>query len=128
MVRWLTSTIVEAIHAQLLREYGGLQGPVNEGALDSTLARPRHVEAYSNPAPTIFELAASYGYGFVKNHCFTDGNKRAALAAVDVFLQLNDYELSVSEPEAVLIMRQAASDIVNEQELAVWIRDNSTRL
>ena len=128
MVRWLTSTIVKAIHAQLLREYGGLQGPVNEGALDSTLARPRHLEAYSNSAPTIFELAASYGYGFAKNHCFTDGNKRAALAAVDVFLQLNDYELSAPEPEAVLVMKQAASDIVNEQELAGWIRDNSTPL
>ncbi len=128
MVRWLTSTIVEAIHAQLLREYGGLRGPVNAGGLDSTVARPRHLEAYSNSAPTIFELAASYGYGFAKNHCFTDGNKRAALAAVDVFLQLNDYELSVSEPEAVLVMRQAASDTVSEQELAVWVRDNSTRL
>ena len=128
MVRWLTSTIVKAIHAQLLREYGGLQGPVNEGALDSTLARPRHLEAYSNPASTIFELAASYGYGFAKNHCFTDGNKRAALGAVDVFLQLNDDELSAPEPEAVLVMKQAASDIVNEQELAGWIRDNSTPL
>ena len=128
MVCWLTSTIVKAIHAQLLREYGGLQGPVNEGALDSTLARPRHLEAYSNPASTIFELAASYGYGFAKNHCFTDGNKRVALAAVDVFLELNDYELSAPEPEAVLVMRQAASDTVSEQELAAWIRDNSTRL
>ena len=128
MVCWLTSTILKAIHAQLLREYGGLQGPVNEGALDLTLARPRHLEAYSNSVSTTSELAASYGYGFAKNHCFTDGNKRVALGAVDVFLQLNDYELSVSEPEAVLVTRQVASDIVSEQELAVWIRDNSTRL
>jgi len=128
LAHWLTSTIVKAIHAQLLRGYGGLQGPVNEGALDSTLARPRHLEAYSNPPPTIFELAASYGYGFAKNHCFADGNKRVALAAVDVFLQLNGYELSASEAEAAVVIREAASDIVNEQELAIWIRDNSTRM
>ena len=45
-------------------------------------------------------LAASYGHGLCRGHPFVDGNKRIALAAIDVFLQLNGWELVAVEPEA----------------------------
>ena len=108
---------------ELLKEHGGLDGSVNEGALESTLARPQNLEVYKNPAgPTIFELAASYGFGFARNHCFSDGNKRAALVSIDVFLEMNGYELVATEFEAVETIRMLAAGNMNEEQLGEWIQ------
>ena len=112
------------MHGELMAEHGGLSGPADFKKLSATLARPLHLETYSDPAPTLYQLAASYGFGFAKNHCFKDGNKRVALVAIDVFLALNGFELIASEEDAVLtILALAASDI-NEAELADWIEKN----
>ena len=108
-------------------EHGGLHGTPDEGALDSTIARPRNLFAYE-PDSSIYELAASYGFGFARNHCFPDGNKRLALVAMDVFLMANGYELVASEPEAVVTMRALAPDELTEPGLAKWVEQSSALL
>lgn len=101
-------------------EHGGLPGLKDEGALEATVARPRNLLAYT-PGASIYQLAASYGFGFAKNHVFADGNKRIALAAINVFLQLNGANLDVEEAEAVLVMNDVASGRIDEDSLAAWI-------
>jgi death-on-curing protein len=128
MVRWIPETAILAIHSELLAEHGGLEGPVNEDMLGATLSRPQHLETYSNPTPSIFQLAASYGFGFAKNHCFRDGNKRIALAAIDVFLQLNGQELTSHETDAVFTIEALASGEISEDELSAWIAANAQLL
>ena len=123
-IRWIPSQAIISIHAELIKEHGGLIGTVNEQGLESTLARPKNIHAYSEENPDIVVLAAAYGYGLAKNHCFTDGNKRVALVSIDVFLQLNGFELIASEPDAVLTMLQVASSEISEEALAEWIRQN----
>lgn len=114
------------MHGELLREHGGLDGTINEGALESTLARPQNLVAYKNPAsPTIFDLAASYGFGFARNHCFADGNKRIALVSIDVFLEMNGFELAAEEIEAVETIKMLAAGEINEEQLSEWIQKNS---
>lgn len=115
---------MRAIHAQLLREYGGLSGPSRESALESTLARPQQLLTYTDQAPSIFQLAAAYGFGLARNHCFPDGNKRIALAIIDVFMQLNGFELIAREEDAVLTIRSLAAGELSETELASWIENN----
>jgi death-on-curing protein len=123
---WIPKPVILAMHDELLREHGGLDGTINEGALESTLARPQNLVAYKNPAPpTIFDLAASYGFGFARNHCFADGNKRVALVSIDVFLQLNGFELVVEEMEAVELIKLLAAGEINEEQLSKWIQRNS---
>jgi death on curing protein len=104
---------------------------LNAGQLSATLARPQNLLAYGD-SPTLFDLAASYGYGLIKNHCFLDGNKRVAVAIVDVFLQLNGYELIAAEPEVVLCFLQLAGSVnlaeEDEAELAIWIEKNSRQI
>ena len=125
MPRWLPKSAIVAIHGELLAEHGGLSGPVNDDLLGSTLARPQQLETYGDPPPDIFQLAASYGFGFAKNHCFKDGNKRVSLVAIDVFLELNGYELVAEEADAVFIIESLAAGSVSEEELSLWIKDNS---
>jgi len=108
MAKWLPESAIRTIHGELMVEHGGLAGSANENMLGATLARPQHLEAYNNLTPSIFQLAASYGFGFARNHCFKDGNKRVALASIDVFLIMNDYELVAEEADAVFTIEALA--------------------
>ena len=116
---WLTQEIVIAIHGELIAEYGGPPGLREAGLLESALNRPVNLLAYGNPS--LFELAAAYGFGLARNHPFADGNKRIALAAIDVFLQLNGVDLAAPETEAFVVIRDLAAGALGEQELADWI-------
>ena len=113
-----------AIHTELIREHGGVPGPPRDSALESTLARPQQFLNYADSAPSIFKLAATYGFGLAKNHCFPDGNKRLALAVIDVFLQLSGFELTAREEDAVLTIRSLAAGDLSEADLANWIEKN----
>jgi death-on-curing protein len=125
---WVPESAVRAIHAELIKEHGGLQGATREGALEAALARPLHVPAYAETAPTLATLAASYGFALAKGHCFSDGNKRIALAIVDVFLQLNGSELTATEEDAATTILALAAGEVSEPELAEWIAAHSQAL
>jgi death-on-curing protein len=100
-------------------------GPAREAALESTLARPQQLLSYAVPPPTISQLAAAYGFGLAKNHFFPDGNKRIALAIMDVFMQINGFELTAREEDAVLTIRSLAAGDLSETELAIWIQQYS---
>ncbi|HEY9631750.1 MAG TPA: type II toxin-antitoxin system death-on-curing family toxin [Coleofasciculaceae cyanobacterium] len=128
---WVSEAAVKAMQAELIAEHGGDSGILNLGQLSSTLARPKNLFAYGT-APTLFELAAAYGYGLAKNHCFVDGNKRIATVVIDVFLQLNGHELIAEEAEVVLLMLGLAASLKipeeDQAELAIWIESNSIPL
>lgn len=122
--RWLSERTVLAIHRIVLQDNGGSEGILNAGQLDSTLARPKHLFAYESA--DLARLAASYGYGLVKNHCFLDANKRTALMTIFTFLDQNGVEFDAPEVDAVATMVAVATDNITEEQLADWIRMNST--
>jgi death on curing protein len=117
---WLNRMIVEAIHADQVREHGGQAGLRDEGLLESALARPRHVWSY-DPDAGLPRLAAEYGFGLARNHAFLDGNKRAAFVAMNVFLILNGYEIETAEAEAVDVMLRLAAGSLDLDGLVQWI-------
>lgn len=113
-----------AVHERLIAEHGGRAGVREPGLLESALARPRQIFSY-RPESTLFELAAAYGFGLARNHPFIDGNKRAALAIIGLFLEINGFGLDASESEAVVRMQQLAAGTLSESALAHWISDSS---
>jgi death on curing protein len=117
---WLNRMIVEAIHADQVREHGGQAGLRDEGLLESALARPRHVWSYA-PDAGLPRLAAEYGFGLARNHAFLDGNKRTAFVAMNVFLILNGYEIEAAEAEAVDVMLRLAAGSLDLDGLVQWI-------
>jgi death-on-curing protein len=126
---WLDVRDICAIHGEILAESGGSSGILNKGSLDSTLNKPKNLYFYSNKQASLYELAAAYGYGLVKNHCFVDGNKRIALIAVYTFLAVNGIELIASEEDAAnFFLYLAASSELQDvlmQELTEWLKFNS---
>ena len=127
IIYWLERRDIDLHHGELVADYGGLSGPPDEGALEATLARPQNLLAYQ-PESTIFELAASYGYGLACNHCSPDGYKRAALAAMDVFLATNGQDLTADEAEAVVVVNAVAAGELSQEELTEWLESNSSPL
>ena len=118
---WLSAGLVRALHAELLAEYGGLDARCHEALLESALARPQQQHAYGDPLPTLIGLAAAYGFGLVRHHSFSDGNRRIALTAMDVFLQLNGCEIDAPEVEAVAVIQDLAAGRFDEAALAAWL-------
>jgi len=118
---WVLPEVVVAVHQMLLAEHGGLRGVRDEALLDSALNRPQQRFAYDTNL-SVFDLAASYGYGLAKNHPFVDGNKRVALSVAAIFLEMNGYSLDAPEPETVVIIEQLAAGDLTEESLATWLR------
>jgi death-on-curing protein len=119
---WLLRTTILAIHSEQIAEHGGEDGIRDEGLLDSALSRPLNHFTYKDS--NIFELAATYAYGIIKNHPFIDGNKRTAFVASFLFLELNGYEIEASRrEEKVNIFMKLANNQMSEEELTTWFRD-----
>ena len=121
---WVLSEIVLAVHQMLLSEHGGLQGLRDNALLDSALNRPKQKFAYGSSV-SVFDLAASYGYGLAKNHPFVDGNKRVAFSVAAIFLEINGYCFDAQEPEVVIIFEQLAAGELTEEGLSIWLKDSS---
>ena len=119
---WLTSDLVQAIHAHQLKQFGGPPGLRDAGALESALGCPINRLAYGEA--DLAELAAAYAFGIAKKHPFIDGNKRAALLALVTFLGLNDIDFVADEAEAVVLILGLAAGEIDEGGLTRWSRDN----
>lgn len=120
---WLTRLVVDAIHADQVREHGGLSGVRDENALESALTRPQQKWHYS--AADIATLAAAYGFGLIKNHPYRDGNKRIGFLAMATFVEINGVELIVTDAEVVSEILSVADGTESEEELADWIRTHA---
>jgi death-on-curing protein len=116
---WLNKDVVCAAHDAQILEHGGLYGIRDENLLESAMTRPQHLAAYENP--DVAQLAAAYGVGISRNHPFFDANKRTAIIAVELFLELNGYHLVRTNEDCLAIMPRIASGEVSEDDMATWI-------
>ena len=120
---WLTREAVLAIHAQLLARFGGSAGLREDNMLESALAKPRQLHAYGQP--NVYEMAAAYAFGIVKNHPFVDGNKRAGFVAAYTFLGINGFDFTAPEAEAVLFTRGLAAGDITIEQYTLWLQKSS---
>ena len=118
--RWLSSDVLYAVHAEQLAEHGGLAGLRDANALESALARAEQLA--HNGSPDGAELAAAYGFGIARNHPFSDGNKRTAFVATELFLVLNGFKLGATDADCVMAMLGVAAGDIDEASFAAWIR------
>ena len=121
--RWIDRTVLIAIHDMQLAEHGGGAGLRDANLLESALAKPENLAAYGKPDAAA--LAAAYGYGISRNHAFMDGNKRTALVAAELFLQLNGWRLVVDDTDCVFTMLAVATGDITEDAFANWLRLHS---
>lgn len=124
---WILDYVVQAIHRRQIAEHGGPDGIRDTGLLESALTKPKNLYHYTNPKPTLAEIAAAYAFGIARNHAFLDGNKRTAFVVCRLFLKLNGYDLKASENEKYQIFMKLADGKLTENALANWIAGNIAR-
>ena len=103
--RFLVLEEVLRIHAHQIEQYGGSFGVRDAGLLLSAVAAPQASFAGGFLHGTPFEMASAYLFHLARNHPFLDGNKRTALAAALVFLELNDVSIDAPEGAATLLFQ-----------------------
>lgn len=122
-MRFVSKAQVLAIHAEELAMFGGGNGLRDDGLLESALARPRNLHAYTEA--TIPDLAATLTFGIVMNHPFIDGNKRTGFLAGFVLLHLNGWDMNIPEQEVVVTILSLAAGEIDEEQLTDWFTRNS---
>jgi death-on-curing protein len=122
---WVPREVVTAIQEELLARFGGLAGVRDEGLLVSALNRPQPAFAYGKPS--LYDLAAAYASGIIRNHPFLDGNKRAGFLSAYTFLGVNGLDLTASEEEVALQTRALAAGELPEAEYALWLKASCKR-
>ncbi|MFO0794418.1 MAG: type II toxin-antitoxin system death-on-curing family toxin [Candidatus Brocadiaceae bacterium] len=121
-ILFLTLAEVVDIHSNQIELYGGLPGIRDINLLSSAIAMPHasfHGEYLHND---IYEMGAAYAFHIGKNHPFVDGNKRTALVAALVFLELNG--IGISDPQGKLYdaMLDISTGKLNKSEFASILR------
>ena len=117
--RWVAMDVVLAVHAALLCRFGGSAGVRDEGLLASALHRPLQSRAYGGP--TLFDLAAAYAAGIVRNHPFVDGNKRTGFMVAYIFLEANGLCFAAPEEEVAVQTLALAAGELDEAGYAAWL-------
>ena len=118
----LTVDIVEEIHAEAIRQFGGLDGVRDRALLESAVAAPQATFGGESVFTDIVDVAAAYLFYLCRNHPFLDGNKRAALGACLVFLQLNDRAPAADGASWERLTLEVASGSLDRRQTATHLR------
>lgn len=111
------------VHQMLIDLYGGMPGLRDDGLLRSALAQPEATFDGTYLHGELEEMAAAYAVHLARNHPFVDGNKRVALAAMLIFLELNGRPLHVEREELYAVMMAVAEGRLSKRGLVSWLRD-----
>jgi len=120
---WVLREVVLILLEQSVVQFGGSAEARDEGLLESGLGKPQNLFAYDKPR--LFDLAASYAFGLVKNHPFIDGNKRSGFVVAVLFLEINGYKFQATEVDAALCTLALAAGEMAEAAYAEWLKKNS---
>ena len=120
---YLTADEVEQIHWHLVRDFSRSRDPIeppgvrSKNLLESALHRVHTSLGGEAKYPTVPMAAAAYLHAIIGNHAFHNGNKRTALVATLVFLDLNGFVLVVEQDDLYEYMLDIAKHgIVDKRE------------
>jgi len=117
---FLTVDQIVEIHEAVI-DGNELQGMAKNKSLDAIIARIDNRIAFGMVSD-VFELAACYACYIAVGHAFHDANKRTAFTAMDICLTLNGIGLEYDAEHVGSLIVKAAQGIVDEVELAEWLR------
>lgn len=121
---WLAEQVT-GVRAEELSKSARIE--LADSALQAPQASFGGIEFY----PDVIAKAAVLCWRLARNHPLPDGNKRAAWAALAVFVELNAGRWSPDPPDtddAEQMMLAVAAGDVDEAALTDWLRDRITFL
>lgn len=94
-----------------------LQGSAGAGRLSSALAQPRWPHHR-----TLQQKAAVLHYHLNRDHPFIDGNKRFAVAAMEMFVERNRARIFATDEELIDFSLRVASSEMSRGECALYLQ------
>ena len=124
-MQYLTAEDILRIHSAIIDETGGAHGLRDKSGLAACIDLP-HQSAFGKELyPTLFLKAAVYTRNIIYAHPFIDGNKRTAMAAADVFLQLNGSRVDVAAGGIESFALRIIAEHLELVEIASWLEKQS---
>jgi death-on-curing protein len=126
--QFLSVDDIRRLHRFAIEDQGGDASLRDSALLESAVAMPRQQFGGDYLHPDIPSMAAAYAFHICKNHPFVDGNKRAGVAAMVVFLSDNGWKLDVLPDEAEPVVLRLASGKMSKPEFEEWARRHAREL
>jgi death-on-curing protein len=125
--QFLSVADVLQIHAEQIEAYGGIRGIRDERLLESAVMTARASFGGEYLHVDLFEMAAAYVFHIAENQPFLDGNKRTALVACLVFLDINGFEILDTEMRLYDAMIAIANKKMDKYDLANLLENLSEK-
>jgi death on curing protein len=122
----LRDGMIQTIQAELTAEHGGRAGLRELSMMKMLYARTRALNESSST--DLASLAAFYGYGLAHDQLFHDANLATALITIELFLNLNGYQLSADDTTCFLGLMVVADGELSAEAFADWIRSHISPL
>jgi death-on-curing protein len=127
VIKFLTLSEVLQILENQIRNYGGAYGVRDINLLSSAIYMPESSYDGQYLHKTIPSMAAAYAFHICQNHPFIDGNKRVALAASLVFLDINGYEFNCNDEILYNEIMNVAKGEVKKDDLIIFYEQYSKK-
>ena len=114
-----------SIHARMISEFGGVPGVADQGLLESAVSMPAAGFGGGFLHESLPAMAAAYLFHICKNHPFFDGNKRVAVVASEIFLNINGMQLDVDNEELKQLCLGVASGEISKDQTVTVIEAHS---
>ena len=109
------------IHAILVEEFGGANGVRDKELLDSALNRPFQTFDGAELYPTPIDKAAAILESLVKNHPFSDGNKRTGYVLARLFLMDHNLDIHTDQDEKYKFVIAISTGELNFDQIKEWL-------
>ena len=98
------------------------------GLLESALVRPQTSLFGEDAYPTLELKAAVMVESIILNHPMVDGNKRSSWLALNLFVELNDFEIIATQDEVFDYVLDVANKRIDAEQSAEWIKNHLRKL
>ena len=122
MIRYLSVREVLRLHDLVMAQSGGVATVRDLAGIESAVAQPRMTFGGDDLYPTLEEKAVAIGFSLIRNHPFTDGNKRVGHAAIEVVLAMNGVSLEAPVDVAEPIILGVAAGVLEREALLAFVQ------
>lgn len=124
---YLTVEHLLLLHVRAINDFGGSMGIRDIGRLESAVASQYQTIFNEEIYPTIFDKSAALIRGIIADHPFVDGNKRTAMLAGIVLVEINGYLFAAKKGILEDFAVKVATDHLSVEQIAKWLKDNSKK-
>ncbi|WP_220739616.1 type II toxin-antitoxin system death-on-curing family toxin [Leuconostoc miyukkimchii] len=127
-MHYLTKSDFIYLNERVVKKVGGSNfGVISDASLEAIIEQPKQVVFGRELYPSIWLKAAYILQKTAKKHAFSDGNKRTAIIASLVFLNINGYqpiddELINNAEEFVLAITNSPDTEAIMLKIAEWLK------